>query len=380
MADFIPISEPDLSGNELKYVTDCVTSGWISSIGKYVTAFEETFARWCGATEGVATMNGTVALHLALHALGIGPGDEVIVPTLTFAASANAVAYTGARPVFVDSEYETWNLDPADVERKITPRTKAIMPVHLYGHPARMDEIMAIAERHRLLVVEDAAESHGAEVNGRRVGSIGHAGCFSFFGNKNMTTGEGGMIVTSDAALAARMRMLRDHGMTKEKRYWHVELGFNYRMTNLQAAVGLAQTERADWILARKRQIAQRYAANLKDEPGLTPSPEASWAKSSFWMFSLLVDEREFGCSRDELMARLREAGVDSRRFFYPMHTMPAYQRDERHPVAEDLGQRGINLPSSVRISDADIDRVCAAIVRIGREARSLLGARASAR
>jgi perosamine synthetase len=176
------------------------------------------------------------------------------------------------------------------------------------------------------------------------------------------------------------MRMLRDHGMTKEKRYWHVELGFNYRMTNLQAAVGLAQTERADWILARKRQIAQRYAANLKDEPGLTPSPEASWAKSSFWMFSLLVDEREFGCSRDELMARLREAGVDSRRFFYPMHTMPAYQRDERHPVAEDLGQRGINLPSSVRISDADIDRVCAAIVRIGREARSLLGARASAR
>lgn len=375
MTRLIPISKPDLSGNELKYVTECVRTGWISSLGKYVTMFEQTFAQWCGTTEGVATMNGTVALHLALHALGIGPGDEVLVPTLTFIASANAIVYTGATPVFVDSEYETWNLAPADVEQKITSRTKAIMPVHLFGHPAKMDEIMDIANRHDLLVIEDAAEAHGAEVHGKRVGSRGHAACFSFFGNKIMTTGEGGMICTSDSQLAARMRILRDHAMTKEKRYWHDEVGFNYRMTNLQAAVGLAQVERADWLLARKRQVAEHYTAQLRDVPGLTLPSEASWARHAYWLFSMLVDEREFGCNRDALMGRLHAAQVESRRFFYPLHTLPVYQRDERYPVAEDLGDRGLNLPSSVRMRNEDIDRICEAIRTIGYEARAAGGA-----
>jgi len=368
---FIPIAEPDLQGNELAYVTDCVRSGWISSNGGYVARFEAEFARWCHAEHAISTMNGTVALHLALHALGIGPGDEVIVPTLTFIATANAVRYCGATPILADSEYDTWNLDPVDTERRVTSRTRAILPVHLFGQPAKMAELLAVARRHNLLVVEDAAESHGALANGKHVGTIGEAGIFSFFGNKIMTTGEGGIVTTNDSALAHRLAMLRDHGMIPGRRYWHEELGFNYRMTNLQAAIGVAQVERVDWLVERKRQIADFYRQRLRDLPGLTMPPEPPWARNVYWMFTMLVDQREFGVDRDELMVRLRERGIDSRAFFYSMHTMPIYQSETRLPVAEDLSRRGIMLPSSVGLGEKQLERIATAIEVIHHSART---------
>ncbi len=251
-ASFIPIYEPILGSTEEQYVCQAVQSGWISSNGKYIKEFETLFAAFCGTAHGISVSNGTTALHLILHALGIGPGDEVIVPALSFVASANAVHYTGAKPVFADVDPVTWTIDPASVEALITERTKAIMPVHLYGHPAPMAALRLLAEQHDLLIVEDAAEAHGAQVGTQRTGALGHAAAFSFFANKVITTGEGGMVTTDDAALAARCRMLRDHAMPPERRYWHDEVGFNYRMTNLQAAVGVAQMARIDEFLRRK--------------------------------------------------------------------------------------------------------------------------------
>jgi perosamine synthetase len=358
---FIPVAEPLLSGNELAYVTDCVKSGWVSSLGAYIPRFEEMFAQFCGARFGIATSNGTAALHLALVVLGIGPGDEVIVPTLTFVATANAVTYTGAKPVFADSEPRTWNLDPADVARKITPATRAIIPVHVYGHPADMDPLLDLARKHNLLVIEDAAEAHGALYKGKRVGSMGALNCFSFYGNKIITTGEGGLITTNDAALAEKARWLRDHGMSTEKRYWHPVIGYNYRITNVQAAIGVAQMERIEEFIARKRRIAETYNQLLARVPGLTLPPEEKWATSVYWMYSALVGV-EFGPSRDELMARLKQRKIDSRPFFYPIHTMPPYHTGESLPVAEALSRRGINLPSAVTLTDEDIHRIATAI------------------
>ncbi|HHY55465.1 MAG TPA: DegT/DnrJ/EryC1/StrS family aminotransferase, partial [Chloroflexi bacterium] len=268
--DFIPVYTPLLNGREEKYLLDAVRSGWISSLGAYVTRFEEAFARFCGVRHAISVSNGTVAIHLALHALGIGPGDEVIVPSLTFVATANAVHYTGATPVFADVDPVTWCLDPADVRRRLTSRTRAVIPVHLYGHPAPMPDLQALAAEHDLLVIEDAAEAHGAAIVGRRVGGWGRIGAFSFYANKIITTGEGGMLTTDDDALAARCRMLRDHAMPPQRRYWHDEVGFNYRMTNLQAAVGVAQMERIDSFIRRKREIAARYREELADIPGIT--------------------------------------------------------------------------------------------------------------
>jgi perosamine synthetase len=350
----IPVYEPLLGEKELEYVTDCVCSGWVSSLGSYVVRFEESFARFCGVRYGTAVANGTVALHLALRTLDIGPGDEVIVPTLTFVATASAVAHAGARPVFVDAEPDTWNLDPAQVEAAITPRTRAIIPVHLYGHPVDMEPILALAEKHKLWVIEDAAESHGAEYKGRRVGGLGHLGCFSFYGNKIITTGEGGMVVTDDQELAQRATFLKDHAMSSVKRYWHPEIGFNYRLTNLQAALGVAQMERIDEVIRIKRQHAAYYNALLANVPGLTLPPEAPWALSVYWMYSVLVEEA-YGVGRDELMARLQERGIDSRPFFYPIHTMPPYAAGERFPVAEELSRKGINLPSAATLTEDQI-------------------------
>ncbi|MDP3789898.1 MAG: DegT/DnrJ/EryC1/StrS family aminotransferase, partial [Candidatus Omnitrophota bacterium] len=240
----IPVSEPLLKGNELKYLTKCIKSNWISSAGNYVERFEKKFSRCCEAGYGIACTSGTTALHLALTGFGIGRGDEVIIPTFTMIATANAVSYTGAKPVLVDSEPRTWNIDPAKIEEKITRRTKAIIAVHTYGHPAEMDRIRAIAKRYRLFVIEDAAEAHGAEYKGKRAGSIGDAACFSFYANKIITTGEGGMITTNNKKFAEFTGNLRDHAFSKERHFWHKYLGYNYRMTNLQAAVGLAQAER----------------------------------------------------------------------------------------------------------------------------------------
>ena len=354
----IPLTEPLLAGRELEYVTECIKTNWVSSLGMFVTRFENEFAEFCECSHGVAVSNGTVALHLALVVLGIGPGDEVIVPTLTFVATANAVQYTGAKPVFADSEPHTWNLDPAAVEAAVTPRTRAIIPVHVYGHPADMDPILEIANRHNLYVIEDAAEAHGAEYKGKRAGGMGHFGCFSFYGNKIITTGEGGMLVSNDPELARRAQFLKDHAMDPEKRYWHPEVGFNYRLTNIQAALGVAQLERIDHLIGLRRAHARQYDAELEGVRGLTPQPEAPWAHSVYWMYSVLVED-DYGFTRNEVVAGLREHEIDTRPFFYPSHTMPPYQTGQHLPVAEGLSRKGINLPSGPTLSEEQISTVC---------------------
>jgi perosamine synthetase len=352
--DFIPVYMPMLNGSEEKYVLDAVRSGWISSLGSYVTRFEEAFARFCGVRHAVSVSNGTVALHLALHALGIGPGDEVIVPSLTFVATANAVHYTGATPVFADVDPMTWCLDPTDVRRCITPRTRAMIPVHLYGHPAPMSELQALADKHGLLLIEDAAEAHGAEIAGRRVGGLGRIATFSFYANKIITTGEGGMLTTDDDALTARCRMLRDHAMPPHRRYWHDEVGFNYRMTNLQAAVGVAQMERIDSFIQRKREIAALYREGLAGIPGITFAAEQPGCTNVFWMVSVLV-EPPYVLSRDELIPALRARGIDSRPFFHPLDTLPPYFSAAPRPMALHLSRCGLNLPSSPALTDAQV-------------------------
>jgi perosamine synthetase len=358
---FIPVSEPLLDGNELAYVSDCIRSGWVSSLGKYIPEFELRFAQFCGVKHGIAVSNGTTALHLALVSLGIGAGDEVIVPTLTFIATANAVYYTGATPVFADSEARTWNIDPADVARRITPRTKAIIPVHVYGHPVDMHPILELARQHNLWVIEDAAEAHGARYLNKRVGSLGKVGVFSFYGNKIITTGEGGLLTTDDDELAERARFLRDHAMSPDKRYWHTEIGYNYRMTNIQAAMGVAQMEKIEEYVERKRNIARTYNEALQGISGICLPPEAPWATSVYWMYSILVDAT-YPLSRDELMAVLRSRNIDSRPFFYPIHTQPPYNTGEELPIAADLSRQGINLPSAVTLSQEDIARIAAVI------------------
>jgi len=364
----LPVAEPSLGEKELLYVSECVLTGWVSSAGKFVTRFEEVFADFCGTRYAIATSNGTTALHLALLALGIGPGDEVIVPTLTFIATANAVTYTGARPVFVDSEPETWNIDPGLVEEVVTPDTKAIIPVHLYGHPVDMDPILEIAERHNLFVVEDAAEAHGARYKGRRVGGIGDIGIFSFYGNKIITTGEGGMIVTNRADLAEKMGMLRDHGMSPERRYWHPVLGYNYRMTNIQAALGVAQMEKVDSILAAKQEIAYRYEEGLRNIPGIILPPKAPWAENVYWLYSILIYPQQFGMSRDNLVQILAEQMVDTRPLFPPVHLQPIYDTQQSLSIAEQLSKAGLSLPSAATLATSEIDRVVTVIKSVYNE------------
>jgi perosamine synthetase len=354
----IPVCEPTLRGNEAKYVLECLETNWISSAGKYIPMFEEMFARKCGAAYAVACCNGTVALHLALAALGIGPGDEVIIPTFTMIATINAVTYTGARPVLVDSEMATWNMDVAQIEDKITPRTRAIMVVHTYGHPIDMEPVWALAQKHGLYVVEDAAEAHGAEYKGRRIGGLGDVACFSFYANKIITTGEGGMVTTNNEQIAKLAANLRDHAFSEERHFWHKYLGFNYRMTNLQAAVGLAQTEHFDEFVQDRRDNAAQYNQLLCDVPGITLPPEADWAKSVYWMYSILVDQDRFGMDRDELRLRLAKRGIETRTFFIPMHLQPIYHQQfkgERYPVAEGLCRRGLYLPSASSLTQAEI-------------------------
>ena len=351
----IPVYEPLIGENERRYAAEAVASTWISSKGRFIDRFETGFASFCGAAHGIGTCNGTVSLHLALAALGLGPGDEVIVPTFTYVASVNAISYTGAKPVFVDSDPRYWNLDPRRIAEKITPRTKAIEVVHLYGSPTEMDPVREIAGAHRLAIVEDAAEAHGAEYRGRRVGTLGDLASFSFFGNKIITTGEGGMVVTDDPDLAERCRHLRGQGVSPTRTYWHDVIGFNYRMTNVAAAIGCAQLERIEDTLARKRDIADRYRAALADVPGVTFQAEAPGARNVWWMISILVDPGQ----RDPLMEYLRESGVETRPFFHPAHTLPMYAGSERFPVAERLGVSGINLPSGPTLTHDQIDLVC---------------------
>ncbi|MGC4087324.1 MAG: DegT/DnrJ/EryC1/StrS family aminotransferase [Polyangiaceae bacterium] len=362
---FIPVCEPLLLGKELEYVTNAVSKGWISSSGGYVQDFERKFAEHLGVKHAVTTCNGTVALHLALVAAGIGEGDEVIVPTFTMFASCSAICYTGAKPVFVDCERDTFNLDVAQVAAKVTPRTRAIMPVHIYGLPCDMDPLLALAEQHDLFVLEDAAEAIGSQYKGRACGSLGDFGCFSFFANKVITTGEGGMVVTDDDQLATQLRYYKNlcFPLQGPRRYLHEHIGFNYRMPNTSAAIGLAQLERVDDYVERRRDNARRYNERLRGKRGITVPVDRPWAKNSFWMYSVLIED-DFGLSRDQVMARLHERGIETRSFFVPMHQQVALRDygcdvSGNYPNAEHVSPRGLYLPSGSGLSDEQIERVC---------------------
>ncbi|RMG06810.1 MAG: DegT/DnrJ/EryC1/StrS family aminotransferase [Planctomycetota bacterium] len=362
-SDFLPVYAPMLDGREEDYVVDCVRTGWISSQGAYVRRFEEGFAAWCGARHGVAVVNCTAALHLALLALGIGPGDEVIIPDFTLIASANTTLLAGATPVAVDVEEDTWCLDPKKVAAAIGPRTRAIMAVHMYGHPADLRALRALCAEHDLRLIVDAAQAHGVEIDGERAGALGDVTCYSFYANKVLTTGEGGMVLTDDDALAERVRLLRNQAF-REPRFFHTERGFNYRLTNLQAAVGVAQLERADAIVAAKRDLAARYLPRLARIEGLQLPVERPWAKSVYWMIGVVLGPEH--PPRDEVRARLQARGIGTRAFFHPMSAQPALEGSLRvpaqAPVSTRIGARGLYLPSSPGLGEGEVERVVAAL------------------
>lgn len=361
----IPLVEPVFDGNELEYVTDCITSGWISSQGRYVKKFEESFGDYIGVKQALAVSNGTVALHLALVTLGIGPGDEVIVPDLTFAAPVNAICYVGATPVFVDVDPITMAIDPNLVSKAITHKTKAIVAVHLYGHPVDIAAIMDVAKRHNLKVVEDCAEALGSLYHGTHVGCDGDAATFSFFGNKMITTGEGGMLVIKDPELHSRAQVLRDHGMSPARRYWHEEIGYNYRLTNIQAAIGVAQLQRIDEFVDRKLKIAEIYKQCLSKIPGIQLPGNHGNVRNSYWLYTILL-RGSLKNKRNELLELLKLNGIESRPVFYPMHRMPPYQKycdtGEKFEVADRLSDGGLSLPTSITNSDSEITYVCSLI------------------
>ena len=373
MKKFIPVNEPLLGKEELANVIDCVRTGWISSKGEYINKFETEFAAACGVKYGVSATNGTTALHLALAALGIEKGDEVILPTFTMIATVYAVMYTGAKPVLVDSETRTWNMDVKQLEKKITKRTKVILPVHIYGHPVDMDPVRKLAKKYGIYIVEDAAEVHGAEYKGKRCGSLGDIGCFSFYGNKIITTGEGGMVVTNNKKIAERASLLKDLAHSPGKRFLHTDLAYNYRMTNLQAAVGLAQTRKLDKFVKKKRWIADLYGKNLEGVKGLRLPFEEKWAKNVYWMYSVLV-EKDFGMNRDRLMAELQKEGIGTRAFFVPMHRQPVVldnrivKKRERFPVADYISARGLYLPTGLALKKDDILKVCDKVKKIQKK------------
>lgn len=356
-----PVYIPRLTSRERELVMECIDSTWISSKGKFISQFERSFADYNDVRHAAAVSNGTVALHVALEALGIGPGDEVLVPSLTYIASANAVAYTGATPVFVDSEPDYWQIDVADAARKVTERSKAIMPVHLYGHPCDMDAICGFAQEHNLMVIEDCAEAIGSEYKGKKVGGFGDVATFSFFGNKTITTGEGGMVLTQEEDLHKRIVKLKGQGLSNDREYWHDVIGFNYRMTNICAAIGCAQMESLEEILTRKAEIAQLYKEGLEGSP-VSVQGQASWAVNSYWLTSITTESAE---ARDPLRAFLRAAGVETRPVFNPLHLMPMYEKgthSSTFPVAQSIADRGISLPSYPDLTSDDIAEICQTI------------------
>ena len=362
--EFLPVAAPVIGDLEIECVTDAIRSSWVSSIGPYIDKFEAGFAQYIGVKHAIAVSNGTTALHLALHALGIGPGDEVIIPDLTFAATAHTVLQTGATPVLVDVEPDTWCIDPRAVARAVSEKTRAIMPVHLFGHPADMEVINEIAAAHKLFVIEDAAEAHGAEVDGKKVGSLGNVGTFSFYGNKVITSGEGGMLTTDDDDLAARLRFLKDHGMSTERRYFHTELAFNYRMTNLQAALGFAQLSQIEEFIQKKRQIFEWYRRGLGDLPGVSLNVEREGYRSIYWMTNVVLDEAS-SISRETLCLELRQRGIDTRPFFVSMCELPHLASMRQVGAANgecntsrSLSNRGFSLPSGCSLTVDEVGRV----------------------
>lgn len=364
MNEMIPVYQPSLNGNEDKYVKECLSTSWISSRGRFIGLFEGQFAEYLGASYATTVSNGTVALHLALAALDIKAGDEVIVPSFTYVASANAIRYTGATPVFVESLKSTWQMDPNDVIKKITPKTKAIMAVHLYGHPCEMDTLVKIATDHGLYLIEDCAEAIGTKYQSQCVGTFGDISTFSFFGNKTITTGEGGMVVCSDALLMKRCQTLKSQGVSPTKEYWHDTIAFNYRMTNVSAAIGVAQLERIDEIIQKKVEIAQYYKEAFKSLPIVFHDPVGD-VFHSYWMCSILVDSPE---TRDTLRKDLLQAGVETRPLFYPVSNMPMYIEKENNPhfpVAEYLSGRGINLPSWPDLDTKKLEYITGQIGRL---------------
>ncbi len=373
MKTFIPVCEPTLQGKELEYITDAVKSGWISSAGKYILDFEDKFSTYCGTKYGVSCANGTLAIHLALLAIGIKEGDEVILPSFTMIGSCNPIVQIGAIPVFIDSELKTWNMDPALIEEKITPKTKAIMVVHIYGHPVDMDSVLKIARKHNLIVIEDAAEAHGAEYKGKRAGSLGDIACFSFYANKIITTGEGGMVVTNNKNWMERAKKLRNH-FFDEPRFLHKEVGYNYRLTNPQAAMGLAQLERIEELVNARRRNAQLYNSLLKEVPGIILPTEESWAKNVYWMYGVVVD-KPFPISMPRLRVELEKRGIETRTFFIGMHKQPAYahlkvQGDFSN--TEYLERNGFYLPSSSHLTEREIEYIANTIKQIYAEHKEL--------
>jgi perosamine synthetase len=364
----VPLSAPDLSGNEEAYLVDALRSTWISSSGKYVDRFESEFAGLVGTRYASSAANGTVALHLALVALGVGRGDEVIVPALTYVAVANAVKYTGARLVLVDVDPRTWCLDPAKIEASITSRTRGVIAVHNYGHPCDMDAINKIAKSFKLWVMEDAAEAHFATYKGRTAGGLADIATFSFYGNKVITSGEGGALTYNDESLHHRIRMLRSQGMDRTRRYYHPIIGYNYRLTNIACALLCAQLERWKGMVARRNAIFRSYSSRLSPIPGIGLQPVATWASLSPWLYCITVDESLFDMNRDTLAVRLQDHGIETRPFFVCIHQMPPYQQHggaESFHVSEQLSRDGMNLPTFHGMTDDTVDQVCATIEKI---------------
>lgn len=359
----IPVAEPLLGERELENLRRCIQTNWISSLGSFVSQFEDEFGKYCGAKYGIATNSGTTALHLALEALCVGKGDEVIIPDFTMIATAFAVSYTGAKLVLVDSEMKTWNLNVREIEKKISDRTKAIVVVHTYGHPVDMDPILKLGNQEGIPIVEDAAEAHGAEYKGRKTGGMGIIGVFSLYGNKIITTGDGGMMVTSDPDLAERARRLRHFACVGDTHFLHKRIAFNYKMSNLQAAVGVAQMGRLEELIRIRRRNAAIYNDRLKNVAGLTLPPEAEWAKNVYWMYSVLVED-EFGISRNKMIQELEKLDIETRAFFTPMHNQPCYKemRNENFPIANGLSRRGINLPSGSKLTEKQIEYIVQSI------------------
>ena len=354
-----PVYQPSLGNKEKVYVLECLDSTWISSKGKFISQFENSFSEFIGVKHSVAVCNGTVAIHVALLALGIGVDDEVIVPSFTYIASVNAITYTGAKAVFVDSEIQSWQIDSNKIEEKISKKTKAILAVHLYGQPCDMNEIMSLAKKYNLYVVEDCAEAFGSYYNAKHVGTIGDISTFSFFGNKTITTGEGGMVVTNNLTLYDKVVHLKGQGLAKDREYYHDIIGYNYRMTNICAAIGCAQLERANELIDKKIKIANWYQEKLKNVP-IVFHYQFGNVKHSFWMISILLKDAD---ERENIRHHLKENGIETRPTFHPVHLMPMYFKEGLTlPVAEELGNRGINLPSYPDLKESDVDYICNSI------------------